>query len=311
MSRRSPVVQTRRIVGPLVLALLVVATPVAADHTPDRVRVADHTIEDPVDPLGDPAQVVLDVRVPCQDDETATAWTRAELVDAPGFLVFETTGVTNDTSTTCHDADDVLTVGLPVEIGFTQDAPAFEPVTATVEVHVQKNHTGGNVTHLDPAEAEITATPGYLNLYNARVDKKIAQAGPQESVEYPIVIDNYSNGPTRFEFSLSHPDSVPDGFQAVVPEPLVLQSNATGGETTTGTVAFTVYTPFHNGYVNEVGAVQLQIDSFYAENESYRGESSHISTLTQARGLHVPGPGALMALVALGSAALAVGWRRI
>lgn len=298
------------IVGLLGLALLAVAAPAPADHTPERVRVADRTVEQPVEPLGEPATVVLEVSIPCRDNETATAWTRAELVDAPGFTVFETTGVTDDTSTTCHDAEDVLTVVLPVEIGFTQDAPAFEPVTATVEVHVQKNHTGGNTTDLDPAEAEITATPGYLNLYNARVDKKIAQAGPQESVEFPIVIDNYSNGPTSFVFSLSHPDNVPDGFEPVVPEPLVLQSDATGGSTTNGTVVFTVYTPFHNGYVNEIGAVQLQIDSFYAENESYRGESSHISTLTQARGFHVPSPGWLVATVALGGVALAVGRRR-
>lgn len=294
------------IVGLLGLVLLAVAAPAPADHTPDRVHVADRTVEHPVEPLGEPATVVLEVSIPCHDNETATAWTHAQLSDASEFLVFEATGVTNDTSATCHDADDVLSVGLPVEIGFTRDAPAFEPVTATVEVHVQKNHTGGNVTHLDPAEAEITATPGYLNLYNARVDKKIAQAGPQESVEFPIVIENYSNGPTRFVFSLSNPDNVPDGFEPVVPEPLVLQSDATGGTTTTGTVVFTVYTPFHNGYVNEVGAIQLQIDSFHAEDESYRGESSHISTLTQARGFHVPGPGWLVVAVALGGVALAV-----
>lgn len=291
-------------------SLLTVALPAQADHTPDQVEVHDRTIDEPVDPLGDPAQIVLEVAIPCQDDETATAWTRADLIEAPDFLVFESADATNETTSACHDANDTLTVGLPVAVGFTQDAPAFDPVTATVEIQVQKNHTDGNTTHLDPVEVEITATPGYFNLYNARMETKMAQAGPQESVAYPIVIENYSNGPTRFEFSVTNPDSIPGGFQPVVPEPVILESTTTGGTKTEATVTFSVYTPFHNGYVNEQGAIQLTIDSFYAKDTAHQGESSHLSTLTQARGVYIPGPGSVAALVALAGVALAVGRRR-
>lgn len=280
------------------IALVTVSAPGLADHLPDRLQVEDRTVEEPVKPLGEPRQLVLDVTVPCQENETAVAWTRARLVEAPAFVRLGSEDVTDLTGSACHDADDTLTVALPIELGFDRRAPAFETTTATVEVRVQKNHTDGNVTHLGPAIVNLTATPGYLNLYNVRLEKKIGQAGPQESIAYPIVIENYSNGPTRFQFALSHPDNVPDGFQPVVPEPLILESTTTGGTKTNATVTFSVFTPFHNGYVNENGAIQLRIDSFYAENTTYQGESSHVSTLTQARGLYVPGPG-LLVLVAL------------
>lgn len=296
---------------PLLAVLLVgVAPSVQADHTPQAVEVPDRTVEDPIEPLGEPGRLVLDVTVPCGDNETATAWTRASLVEAPAFLEFHPGAVANDTSEVCHDAGDTLTVGLPVAVGFDKRAPALQPVTATLEVAVQKNHTDGNTTRLDPVRTQVTAIPGYLNLYNVRMETKVAQAGPQEAVAFPIAIENYSNGPTRFTFSLSNPDGVPQGFQPVVPEPVVLESEATGGSKTSATVDFQVHTPFHNGYVNEVGAIQLQIDSAHAADTSYEGESTHVSTLTQARGFHVPGPGPLLVLAALAGLAVAAPRRR-
>ncbi len=291
---------------PLVLILLAaslvtVALPAQADHASGSVGVADRTLREPIDPLGEPAQLVLDVTIPCHADAPATVWTRASVVDGPDAIGIETAAVTNDTAEACDEGNGTLTVGLPVEVAVTRDAPAFEPVTATLEIRVQENHTDGTTTDLDPVDAEIMATPGYLNLYNVRLERKSAQAEPQTSVTYPIVIENFSNGPTRFEFNIANPDSLPQGFQPIPPSPVILESNATGGSTTSATVRLSVHTPFYNGYVDEEAAIQVRVDSFYAENTTYEGESTHLSTLTQVRGFHVPGPG-LLALVALGAA---------
>ncbi len=283
----------------LVLLLLATASPVLADHAPRELEVSDQTIETPIEPLGEPGRTTLEVRVPCQDDEQATAWTTASLIEAPSYITMTTPSMTNRTTEVCHDANDTLVLAYPVEIAVDQRAPAFETQELPVEIRVQKNHTNGTVEHLGPAEATVTVTPGYFNLYNVRLEQKIGQAGPQEAVTYPIVIDNYSNGDTRFVFSLANPDNVPSGFQPVVPEPLVLQSNATGGERTSGTVKFQIYTPFHNGYVNEIGAVQLEVTSAFASDTDIEGEASYVSTLTQARGWYVPGPSPLVVLLAV------------
>ncbi len=298
---------------PIGLGLLLVATavPTVADHAPRELVVDDLTLETPIGPHAEPGKIHLQVSVPCQDDERATAWTTAELVEAPAYVTLIAPGMANQTTPVCHDANDTLALDYPVEITLDKRAPAFETQTVTLEVRVQKNHTNGTVERLGPVEADVTFTPGYFNLYNVRLEQKIGQAGPQESVTYPIVIENFSNGDTRFAFSLANPDSLPDGFNAVVPEPLILERPETAGEPTTGTVNFQVYTPFHNGYVNEVGAVQLEVTSSYAPDTDIEGETSHISTLTQARGWYVPGPGLLIVLLAVaGALGLARRWDR-
>lgn len=197
-------------------------------------------------------------------------------------------------------------VPFSVSIALTQNAPAFQSTKVTLSGQA----TGSQAQDISVLTTQLTVTPGYFNLYNVRVDNKIGQGGPQDSVVYPIQIDNFSNGETRFEFSLAQEDT-PAGFQAVIPEPIVLQSQATGGETTSGQVTFSVYTPYQNGYVNEVGSIQLRVDSSYAPNTNIQGASSQVSTLTQARGFYVPGPATpLVAIGILGAALGLARWRR-
>lgn len=189
-----------------------------------------------------------------------------------------------------------------VLVALTQDAPAFQTQRITITGQLSNPNAA---EQNDILPTQIAVTPGYFNLYNVRVDQKIGRGGPQDAVTYPIVIDNFSNGDTRFEFALAT-EEAPEGFQPVVPEPFVLQSRATGGKTTSGQVSFQVYTPFRNGYVNDIGALQLRVDSFYAPNTNIKGASSQVSTLTQARGFYVPGPGAPLVVLGIAGTALAL-----
>lgn len=295
----------------LAIALLITATPALGDHVPPSLEVSDETIAEPVKPLGDPAKPWLDVSVPCQDDERATVFTQATPREAPEFVDVESASVENRSTEVCHDANDTLEVGLPVEIGLTQKAPAFQPTTVGFDVHVQKNHTNGTTSELGPVQANVTLTPGYFNLFNARLETKIAEAGPDEAVTFPLTIENFSNGPTEFTFRLTNEEAIPEGFEPVVPSKIVLESNATGGTKTSATVKVQVFTPYHNGYVSEIGALQLTVDSAYAPDPSIEGSSAQVSTMTKVNGFYIPGPGVAALLATLAGVGVVLGRARV
>jgi hypothetical protein len=198
-----------------------------------------------------------------------------------------------------------------VSVSLTQNAPAF--VASQLQLQPSTSPAQDQAQNTRDNPTQLTVTPGYFNLYNVRLDGKIAEGGPDSSVTYPIVIDNFSNGDTRFEFSLKDSDNVPAGYQPVTPEPLVVRSQATGGEQTQGQAAFQVFTPFSNGYVNRIASMALIVDSYYAADTSIEGASSQVTTLTKTKGFYVPGPGpALTALGMLGVAlALTKGRQRV
>jgi hypothetical protein len=67
-----------------------------------------------------------------------------------------------------------------------------------------------------------------------------------------------------------------------------------------------VFTPFRNGWVNEVGSIPLRVDSHYAPDRSIEGDSAQVSVRAKAKGLHVPGPGLGLSGLALLATAAAV-----
>lgn len=282
--------------------LLVLASPLAAQSSEGTIGVDDVRVQDPIAPLEEARTVLFSVDVPCEEDEEAIAWTKARLIDAPSYMHLDAASVTNETAQACTDGR--ATLGVPGDLAFDRSAPAFEPVTGTVQVDVQLNHTGGEVEPLGQAKANLTATPGYFNLYNAHVSESTLTAGPQEAAQYVITIENFSNALTLFEFSLPDDGVLPSGFEPVVPEPLILPPAVGRGQPSSETITFTVHTPFYNGYVNEHVAIQLEIESAYAQDTSFEGEGTVISMLTHAKGLYVPGP-AGFAIAALAAAASA------
>jgi hypothetical protein len=226
------------------------------------------------------------------------------------------------TPSTGQDGAVTETRDIDVRVSLLASAPAFssqeltlEPqVTAEQEDEAQTTATSGT---------QLTITPAYFNLYNVRLNQKIQEASPDSSVTFPIQIDNFSNAQTRFEFSQPSAGGGEDGgdgggsqaqgsdtFRGVTPSPLVIQSQAQGGEQTKDTATFQVFTPYSNGYVNRIGSLQLQIDSKYAVDTSETGAGSQVSTLTKVKGFYVPGPGGLLALLSVAGAALALTKRR-
>jgi hypothetical protein len=244
--------------------------------------------KDNTNSVSDPAEFVT-ATLEASDKES---WMNP--IISPNSLVFE-----------YQNGEGYGTQQFTVSVALTQNAPALQSSRLSIGGSAELGGDTAREASVNPVS--VTVTPGYFNLYNVRLEQKIGQGGPQDSVDYPIQIENFSNGETRFDFNRPSEDAVPAGFQAVVPEPTVLQSQATGGERTTGQVTFSVYTPYQNGYVNEIGSIQLNVDSAYAPDTSREGTSSLVTTLTQARGFYVPGPGAALASMAMLGAALSMG----
>lgn len=261
----------------------------------------DRSSDEPIRPLGTPGTWDCTVTIQFQGSNTvgdpASFYTASLSESSPGWAnVIVSPGTQSGT----YQQGETITLEFQVDVALTQDAPALTPD----KVELTTDVTTTSQQSVTPSSTEITIVPDYYNLYNVALQKKIGQGGPQESVDYPIQIDNFSNGDTRFTFSLVDSDNVPAGFNPTTPDPTVLRSPATGGEETSTQVTFSVYTPYQNGYVNEIGAIQLQIDSAYAQDTSKEGVASTISTLTQARGFYVPGPGAGMTALAIMGVAL-------
>lgn len=277
----------KAVIGLVTVALLLTIMPLgAADHGPDEAALKGAIIEEPIRPLGEGAEVHLNVTAPCPESGDATAWARLATPGTPDFVVLDTWNQTAQSQPSCSEEDHDLDLQLRAVVRFRQTAPAFQEIVVPVEVRGYLNSTNESEP-LGPADATITATPGYFNLYNVNMETTIQQVGPQEAARYEIVIDNFSNGDTWFEFHVQEP--LPNGFRVAEPEPILLASEATGGSQTTGTVTFPVYTPANTPYTNEVGSIQVNITSSYDGPPEATGQNSELSTITQARGVHVPG----------------------
>lgn len=209
-------------------------------------------------------------------------------------------------------------IEFPVDItvGVTRDAPAFQAENLWVRPYViQHPRTEGDLSRITTrSHVNLTVIPGYVSSFDVRVVEKAQEARPPDPLRYTIEIDNYSNGATRFDFSMVSEES--GGFTPLPPAPLVIPGaqpgaslapgNATGngtdGEQTSvsqDTAIFEVQTPLGNGYANERRPLQLKIDSSFAPDPTVQGISSTVTVIAQARGLYVPGPAAPLTALAL------------
>ncbi len=214
------------------------------------------------------------------------------------------------------------TVEQPVRItlGLTADAPAFQTTNLWIRPYVIQHprEEGELSVFTTVAHTNLSVTAGYVSLYDVRLIDVETEARPQEPLRYRLEIDNFSNGPTRFEFS-TPAGNLSQGFQTLPPDPAIVpgrgsssgdpfnpnasgedanasQGNASSVQPGQASLPFEVYTPYHNGYVNQRAPIQIQVDSFYGPDLQIQGTSSVVSTLGTAKGVYTPAPGAPLAI---------------
>lgn len=211
-----------------------------------------------------------------------------------------------------------------VSVSVTADAPAFQTTNLWIEPHVIQHprEEGELSTFTNLIGSDLTLMPGYVSLFDVRVHAERAQAQPQEPLLYTIQIDNYSNGPTRFDFNIPEADEE-HGFMPLTPQPIFVPgasidepftddantteqpSNATRTPTTVN-IPLEVYTPYRNGYVDERIPLDLEVVSSFAPDQSIPGERALVSFHGQTKGVYIPSAGLpLLVLATVGAVLLA------
>jgi hypothetical protein len=274
-----------------------------------NVQVAITPYTTPIKPLTDLADIQMAItysytstnpgliQVPITITADAPPW--AIVVVSPSTVyapVSPSPGGLQGSSTST--VDQPITVHLLVST--TQNAPAFSQGTITV-----KAVSGATQTQLPSATgtAQTNVEADYFSIIDAVATSTIQQATPQSEVAYPITVTNLGNAQTKFFFNVD-PHTIPDGWQVVPPAPITLGSTQQGDKSTQATVSLQIQTPYHNGYLNQAGAITVQVLSSYALNAALKGDTSQITTLTTDRGFYVPGFDPMFALAALGGVAL-------
>lgn len=158
------------------------------------------------------------------------------------------------------------------------------------------------------AAPPVIAQGGFQPTYEVSLEKEHAEADPQSSATFPIVIENLGDQRVRFTFERVDEDQT-RGVQAAVPAPIELDSPGPGS-TSTATVNLQVYTPFRNGYLDEDDEVTLRVIPQDPEDPSRQGEPTTLTVSVHTEGFHIPGPGVWTVLAVLAGVAGTRGLRR-
>lgn len=198
-----------------------------------------------------------------------------------------------------------VTVQIPTTIlvSTTADAPAFTPaeIKLTATSLPSGDIAGATTTETTLVEAD------FFSIIDAAAATTIQIARPQTQVAYPITVTNFGNADTKVFFEIA---SKPEGWQVQEPIPITLEAKQQGGKQTTQTVNLNILTPYHNGYLNEVGAITMKITSNYALDSKQKGDTTQVSVLTTVKGFYVPGPGSMLVVLAIAGLAMLVGRAR-
>lgn len=221
--------------GVLLLAVSALAwTGVAGAQPADAgppIDVEDVEIEDRVVPLDEPGKTEVQVRVGCDAAETP-GWSTLANLSTPSVPDWATVLVSPSSLTWSTQPGDCPSQGTPYQgtvnviVALDQDAPAYEDSGIRLEATVDKAPPEGPTRTYGPASGTVAFTPGYFHLHNLRVDEKIQEGDPGDTLVYESVIENFSNHETLFSAGvLQAPESVD---VALEPETLTLTPNATG-----------------------------------------------------------------------------------
>lgn len=219
--------------GIFISAFVLLAAPLALAQEPGNpledpppVQFEDQTIPDAIAPLATPGQVAIPIGVGCDGLETPDTTTTATITVATPPASASTTvspAATHWVSElgdcpseeTIHEGETLLNVR------FDDTAPAFEPVTIHLEMMVEKMPpTNESPREYGPFEANVTATPGYLERYEGDIDEPIQGGLADETITFTGSIENLANGETRFDVSIGQ---APEDLQVnIEPAEIVL-----------------------------------------------------------------------------------------
>lgn len=179
----------------------------------------------------------------------------------------------------------------------TQEAPGETAITCTFQARVAAV-VGTTVGESSIGQTVLTVRADFLGLISVNVPQTIKQAGPQKQIRYDLEITNLGNARSDIIFTLSE-GATEGGWNPLPPPKITLESTQQGGQNTVQTVAFTVATPFKNGWNNKETSMILTVTPQSTKDVESAGASVDIPVLARVRGVYVPTLEPLMMLGAV------------
>ncbi|MES2155710.1 MAG: hypothetical protein V4510_11295 [bacterium] len=164
----------------------------------------------------------------------------------------------------------------------TSDAPGETPIKCTFTAYVDAWGANNEIPATAPATLLGTVEVAYHGLIDVTAPVTVAQAGPQKTISYAIHVTNLGNSRTFVEFRVvdSH---VADGWNAVAPREIVLESKNQGGTTTSSMVDFVVATPYHEGSNVGQQIFQLTVSAQSTKDPALVGNERTVNVLAMVR----------------------------
>lgn len=302
---------TRLLLALIAIALVLSATPLAAaQQTPvqgqtpaTNIALAITPPDSPIKPLSGVTSINIAGTVSAAAGVSVqTLQLNFKVDSAPPWAAVSISPATQFVPIQPGGANTVVTANIPstkILVSTTADAPAFTPAEIKITVSTPG---GGNAGPGTTTETTLISAD-YFSIIDASAAQTIQIARPQTQVAYPITVTNFGNANTKVFFEITNR---PDGWNVQEPIPVTLEARQQGGKLTSQTVNLNILTPYHNGYLNEVGSVTMKITSNYALDSKLKGDTTIVSVLTTDRGFYVPGAGLFAILGAVGVLALLV-----
>lgn len=223
--------------GPRVLAAVIVGVLLLAPgtaqspETAPTVEVEDATFPGLVVPLEDEPETEIQVRVGCEAGEPPGTITELRLrAGVPGWanVIVTPSSMTWQTAPgDCPSTEPPFRGNATVMVSLTQNAPAYETTALGLEATVVKQPAGeaANRTY-GPHQANVSLTPGYFHLHDARFLRSSAQVGPWGQASLEGTVESFANHETRFTVAAG--ETPEDLAVAIEPAALTLAPNETG-----------------------------------------------------------------------------------
>lgn len=295
------------------LVAILLLAPLAAAQTnlpPAALTLEADQREGVAQPLGDPVEIPLTVRVSCDPSIAAGKITILyELTRFPPWGRFTLTPSEDEAHVSaCRDG--VVTFETRLVALATSDAPAFAPeeleVTATAHVPLR-----------EPARATLALpfTAGYFSIIDVNAERSQISVAPGSFATFRLRVTNFGNAATRLSFEVD----AERGLRVQIPPPIVLGSRQAGSNDIAQDALLVAHRVDEG---TRLQALQVRWHAAYALDARLAGEGGQMSLLVlpgradtiaaappqeliEAR---VPGAGA--ALAAAGAIAAALARRR-
>ena len=261
----------------LVALLLIVPLASAQPDVIDWIDAEIAPFAEPIVPLKAAGHTTMRTRVSCLLGDAAIASVAIQYatVEAPSWA-----------SVTISPASDVAPMGQCAEgyselreatltVSASDQAPAFVPTPIVVEI------TAGLAERQRKEQVIVNVSASYVSVLDVQASGSLATVPPGGSHDFVVDVTNFGNARTRVVATLA---DVGDGIAVDLPPPLVLGSRPHGASDISGKLLFRVLAKDDGGaFVNSVEAVNVNLASAYAEDDSFVGDSSAISFLVTVR----------------------------